>query len=239
VSGELVLPERGALAARTPAEVKAWAENVQEMRRAVLVEDVDYGVIPGTDRPTLYDAGAQKMAMLAGVGFTVKCIGSTDQGVTYHATVTRPDGFVLAESDGYAGFDEERFYQSAEHLRAKAERRERAYAAKDRRPVVVSKFAAEAFTDYRVPWNTLIKMAQKRARVGAISAALALGGLFEVADPGEDGADPDTGEIPRPIQPEASAAGAAVPDSRRSVERRRRPDDVPPELYDNLPEANR
>jgi hypothetical protein len=48
-------------------------------------------------------------------------------------------------------------------------------------------------------------------------------------------ANPDTGEIPRPAP--ASAAGAVVPGPRRPVERRRRRDEVPLEVYDNLPEA--
>jgi hypothetical protein len=70
--------------------------------------------------------------------------------------------------------------------------------------------------------------------VAGVKAALGLSGLF--ADLERDDA---RAKAPRPLQPEASAAGATAPGSRRPVERGRRPDDVPHEVYDNLPEANR
>ena len=199
------------------------------------MQDVDYGQIPGTDGLTLYDPGAQKMALLAGVGVRVQFIGRDDQGVTYHCTVTRPGSdVVMAECDGYAGYDEDRYYKPVEVVRAKAERDERRWAAQDKRPVKPEKWANVA--EYRAPWNTLLKMAQKRARVGAISAALALGGLFNV-EADDAGADQETGEIPGPPANAARDAGAPAPGSRRPVERGRRPEAVPVEVYDNLPEA--
>ena len=53
-------------------------------------------------------------------------------GVTYRCTVTKdmPDGrkVIVATCEGYAGYDEDRFYLTAEDARRKAEEKERANA---------------------------------------------------------------------------------------------------------------
>lgn len=83
---------------------------------------------------------------------------------------------VIATCEGYAGYDEDRYYISGEAARAKAEARERSYARKDQRSPNPSKW--ESAAEYRAPWNTVIKMAQKRALVGAAIVATAASGLF-------------------------------------------------------------
>lgn len=45
------------------AEVTQHAIAVQEVMQAVMKKDVHYGVIPFTDKPTLYKAGAEKLCM--------------------------------------------------------------------------------------------------------------------------------------------------------------------------------
>jgi len=120
---------------RTPASIKAWIDQVQEMRRSVLEPDVDFMWIPGTPKPSLLQPGAEKFLLLSGLGFEIERVERTPEGVTYRATIPG-----RAACDGYAGRDEP-------NLR-------------------------------RAPWNTIVKMAQKRAKVGAISSALALSGLF-------------------------------------------------------------
>lgn len=121
----------------TPSAVKAWMEHVTEMRRAVLVEGVDYMKIPGTPKPCLLQPGAEKLLLLSGLGFHMTRTETTPDGVYYRCVV---DG--RAECEGYAGRDERNFKTA--------------------------------------PWNTIVKMAQKRAKVGAISSALALSGLFTI-----------------------------------------------------------
>ena len=82
-----------------------------------------------------------------------------------------PDGrsVVVATCDGYAGYDEDRFFTSAEQAEAK----ERANAARYNRAVNTSKFA-----EYRAPCNSVIKMSQKRAMVGAALQATSASSLF-------------------------------------------------------------
>ena len=86
----------------------------------------------------------------------------------------------IATCDGYAGYDEDKFYQPAEVAQAKAEAKERHWAEKDHRVASPAKW--RHITEYRAPWNTVIKMAQKRAIVGAVINATAAGGLFTSDD---------------------------------------------------------
>src|SRR6202030_879325 len=100
---------------------------------------------------------------------------------TYRCTVTKRlgDGRIVPVTtcEGYAGYDEAKFYQPVtDAARHKAEARERGWAAKDRRPADPTKW--NNHTEYRAPWNTIIKMAQKRAIVGAVIDATAAAGLF-------------------------------------------------------------
>jgi len=158
--------------AYSPQQTGQWMAKLQEYRRAVLVEGPDYGTIGGIERPTLLKPGAEKLLLAAGLGFTIHKVDDEDsrthQGVTYRCTIRRGDQ-IVAECDGYAGYDESRYYTSA----ADAEAKERGNAAKYQRPVNKAKFV-----EYRAPWNTVMKMSQKRALVGATLNALAASGIF-------------------------------------------------------------
>ena len=163
-----------------PAEARALDDALRENMRAVLREGVDYGVIPGTgNKPALLKPGAEKLLQWFGFGHAMERteIDTDDSGhrlgATYRCTVTKglPDGrqAVIGMCEGYAGYDEDRFYTSAEQAEAK----ERANAARYKRSVNTSKF-----TSYRAPWNSVIKMAQKRAMVGAALQATSASSLF-------------------------------------------------------------
>ena len=102
VTGELSHPP----ARRTPAEAAAWAGWVREMKQAVLVDQVDYGTIPGTKKPTLWKSGAEALLLAAGYGSTMERLDDTTsqvhEGITYRCTVLDGDR-VRATCDGYAG----------------------------------------------------------------------------------------------------------------------------------------
>ena len=171
-------------ARRTPAEAAAWAGWVREMKRAVLVDQVDYGTIPGTAKPTLWKSGAEALLLAAGYGATMERLDDTasqlHEGITYRCTVLDGDT-VRATCDGYAGYDETRFHYP-----------------KGR----------------RADWNTVVKMAQKRAYVGAVLNACAASGLF-VADLDDDPRTPPPGPdqaVSRDEQGVLYAAVEALPD---------------------------
>jgi hypothetical protein len=159
--------------AMTPAQAQQWAHDVAEMKRSVLRDGADFMVIPGTDKPSLLQPGAEILLLAAGFGFTNNAVQDdayrAHEGVTYQCVVTAPDGTVKASCDGYAGYDESRFFTSEAESRAKEE----FWARKDGRPVNERKIA-----EYRAPWNSVIKMAQKRALVGATKSATASSGIF-------------------------------------------------------------
>ena len=174
------------------------------MRRAILQDGTDYSVIPGTQKPTLLKPGAEKLLMAAGLGFTIERIPEpgTDarQGVTYRTTIRRGDD-IVAQCDGYAGYDEDRFYQASAQRRIEAERRERSNAAKYQRAVNSKKWEDLPEEDYCAPWNSVMKMAEKRSLVGAVLNALAASGLFtQDLEDMPDGGDLswDVGELLRP-----------------------------------------
>jgi len=173
VTGEIVRLEAGRLSPEATKERAAW---VRAVTKAALTEHVDYGIIPGTDRPALLKPGAEMLLLAAGLGFTITKIDDVDsrehRGVTYRCRVHRGE-FAVAECDGYAGYDESRYYRSAED----SERLERARAKQDRRPP-----REDRYVEYRAPWNTLVKMSQKRALVGAALNAVAGSGLFTQID---------------------------------------------------------
>lgn len=175
VTGEVlpVVHQRFALSAY---EAKQWADGVRDLRQAVLRDGTDYAIIPGTTKPTLLKPGAEMLLLAAGFGSSTSQVRiDTDEdgkrlGVYYKTVIHRAHtGDVVAECEAYAGYDEDRFYQSA----AAAEQKERANATKYKRSPNTSKFV-----EFRAPWNSVIKMCQKRSFVGAVLNATASSGLF-------------------------------------------------------------
>lgn len=179
----------------TPEAARALDENLRRCTKAVLRDGTDYGAIPGTrERKFLFKPGAEKLLQWFGLAYSMHCIDTQHdddgrrQGVTYRCTVAKrlPDGTAaeIATCEGYAGYDEEKFYQSAEQAQRKAEANERHWAAIDKRPANPTKW--KTLGEYRAPWNTVVKMAQKRALVGATINATAAGGLFAEEDNSSD-----------------------------------------------------
>jgi hypothetical protein len=138
------------------------------MQRSVLVQGVDYDVIPGTGtKPTLLKPGAERLMQVFGLGHEM-VRGEVDPdpegghwGVWYTCRVTKTllDGreIVVSSCEAYASYDEDKFWD------AKWE------GPKGNRKKVGMK---------KSPWNTVAKMAQKRALVGACLTATATSGLF-------------------------------------------------------------
>jgi hypothetical protein len=182
VTGELV-PRPEPVKQLTPTEARAQADWVREMQRAVLTEGEDYGVIPGTERPTLFKSGAEMLLLAAGLGFNQIRVDDNDarehRGVTYRCEIHRGD-ILAAVCEAYAGYDEYRFKKGG----------------------------------YTAPWNTLLKMAQKRALVGATLNAVAASGLF-VAD-AEDTDQPNRAaanrgdQAPPPCNEDAAAPSGSA-----------------------------
>jgi len=215
-------------------DAKALDDQLRAMQLAVLRPKVDFDTIPGMgDKPTLLKPGAEKLIQWFGFGSrSVEIKTELDDperpsgvadtarrvGVTYRTDITKTipgvGEILVARCEGYAGYDEDRFFQTAEQARAKAEASERRWAKADGRQPRTWKW--ENATGHRAPWNTLIKMAQKRSYVGAAIDATAAAGLFtqdleDMPQPaaGNDAAAPpdDMWENSTPAQPRQGRAG--------------------------------
>lgn len=134
----------------TPEQARSLVDGVAEIARSIMVEGTDYGVIPGTPKPSLWKPGAEKLLGYFGFGHHFADNPEIERdangefiGVTYRCIVTKAMGgesVVVASCDGYAGRDENGKKNN--------------------------------------PRNTVVKMAQKRALVGACLQATATSGLF-------------------------------------------------------------
>lgn len=123
---------------------------LKEFVQSQMVSNVDFGVIPGTPKPSLYQPGAQKLAQLFGLG--VRFINKEKEVnlhenfamFTYTAEVYHlRSGTVIAQCEGSCNSQEKKY-------------RTRTYnGAKEETPI-------------GDVMNTLMKMAQKRAYVGGI-----------------------------------------------------------------------
>lgn len=82
---------------------------------SVLKKDLDYGVIPGTAKPSLYKPGAEKLRFVYGLGIEFETIESTVDVATmyvnfsYRCTVRSRTGQILAQCEGNCNSEEAKF----------------------------------------------------------------------------------------------------------------------------------
>lgn len=169
-------------------EMREQVQLVHRFFQEVMVENQDYGVIPGTDKPTLLKPGAEKLCEFYGFAPTVREVQEdSDRETGYYrarvvlALVQRSTGQTVAEGVGEANTYEGRYrwrwvpdFKIPKDLDVsgfKADRR------KNRN--------GEWYTSYRLEnedpwalWNTVLKMAKKRALVDAALSATRSSGLF-------------------------------------------------------------
>lgn len=155
----------------------------QENQRKMLKEfvsgqlrsNIDYGVVPGTKKPSLLKPGAEKIRGLFGLNIKLDCTSKELDRTgnfamfTYKAQVYRGDNLV-AECEGSANSQEQKYKErTVWRWSDKAKKKE---AIKEDTPVCDI-------------LNTLQKMAQKRAYVGAVILAVGASDFFsqDIDDP--------------------------------------------------------
>lgn len=126
---------------------------LKEFVRAQMVESVDYGIIPGTKTQSLFQPGAQKLAKIFGLGVRI---------------VNRD-----REIDPHANFAMFSYTQEAYHLRSGKTIAQCEGSANSHEKKYRTRFSngAKEETPIGDIMNTLMKMAQKRAYVGAVIQA--------------------------------------------------------------------
>lgn len=158
---------------------------VQEFFNRVMVKDQDYGVIPGTDKPALLKPGAEKLCELYGYAPMVKHVDEERDIQTgfYHCRVTvalvsKKTGESVAEGTGSANTHESRY-------RWRWVWADKVPAGLDKAHLTSRTVGRNNSTQYRLEnddpwslWNTVLKMAKKRALVDVTLSATRSSGLF-------------------------------------------------------------
>jgi len=166
------------------AEIIGHVAMVQEVMRAVMKQDVHYGIIPGTDKPTLLKAGAEVLCMAFRIAdsYEVEDL-STEYTVRYRVTCTgthQVTGHVLGTGMGEASSGEEKYKwrkaNSPQEFEATPPnlRREKHIKPRNGNAYVIQQVRTEP-ADLA---NTVLKMANKRAKMAMVLNVTAASDCF-------------------------------------------------------------
>jgi hypothetical protein len=97
------------------SEAQSWYNEFVTFSKSILKMDLDYGVIPGTPKPTLYKPGAEKLRLVYGLSSEQDCIEKMMDldrpylDYTYRCTIKTKQGQILAQCDGSCNSMENKF----------------------------------------------------------------------------------------------------------------------------------
>lgn len=243
MSQELATVENKEGAPLTAQEIKAQVQLIQEVMQAVMQEGYHYGVIPGTEKPTLLKPGAEKLTMTFRLAPMLHVesreLGDGHREYQVRCTLVHiPTGRIFGEGVGLCSTLENRYrYRYAERvcphcgkptiIKGRAEygggwlcfQRKGGCGAKfgEQDPAIVHQQAGRVENlDLADTYNTVLKMAKKRALIDATLTATAASDIFtqdledftpEAADAAKSGAQaPQAAPAPasKPAQPAAT-----------------------------------
>lgn len=167
----------------TVAEMQHRIQELQAFVKSQMVKDVDFGVIPGTKKPTLYKPGAEKLAAMYGFAQHVEVtqkVEDWDREFFHYEVrvelINKRTGVIEAQGVGSANSRETRYrwrWVPEKDVPQGVDK-----AAMVRR---AGKFGPLYRVDNENPAdvvNTCLKMAKKRALVDAVLSATRSSGLF-------------------------------------------------------------
>lgn len=176
---------------RSLIEMKSKIDAVQKFVKEVMKEDLDYGVIPSTESRTLFQPGADKLNALYGFARHITAKEENKDFKSGHYDVTiriqlrhRDTGLVVGEGEGFCATYESKYrYRWVYKSDIPKGVDEASLVSK----TFTRKKDGKEFTKYRLEnpdlfdvWNTVLKMAIKRAYVSATLAATGLSGIFQM-----------------------------------------------------------
>ena len=193
-----VAPEIGA------TELVARMNVIREASEQAMEENVDFGRIPGTDKPTLLKPGAEKLGVL--FQLDIQIANEKTWGPGDHLTVVSKATVYHAPSGSRLGFGEgicttrERKYGVRQGMptcpncgkqnirKSKNPNPQESFYCWAKKGGCGANFPEGQFTDADFEeienpdlpdtWNTVVKMAEKRARVDAVLAVTGASALF-------------------------------------------------------------
>ena len=202
---EVSVPERSlpALARQNPQALAMRLSDMKENRRLtqqffkeVMEDGVDFGTIPGTDKPTLYKPGAEGLCELYGYAPTYNTSETSDMATGFLRVVVtctlvqRGTGEVVAQGLGECNTREARYFYrwmsesqlrkipDLYNIRDSFKKEERAGKDKKTGREWKAIYYRTENDDLFTLWNTVLKMAKKRAHVDATLSATRSSGLF-------------------------------------------------------------
>lgn len=166
-----------------PAEALKRVQELQAFVKEVMVPDVDFGTIPGTQKPTLYQQGAQKLSEVYGFSWRFEDLPGSIQDWTAPLFVFRKrcvltlrrDGRYVGDGIGSCNSKEDRYaWRWVFDIPAGIDK-----------ATLKTRKTRNGGTMYRLPnediyslVNTIEKMACKRAFVMAVLGATRSSGIF-------------------------------------------------------------
>jgi hypothetical protein len=166
------------------ADIIAHIATVQEVMRAVMKPDVHYGTIPGTPNPTLYKQGAEVLCMVFRItdSYQVEDL-STEDVVRYRVTCTgnhQINGVVLGTGMGEASSGEEKYkWRKAICKEEFDETPSNMRRVKHSRGKGGTTYKQEQIRTGNADLaNTILKMANKRAKIAMTINVTACGDMF-------------------------------------------------------------
>lgn len=176
------LPRQGLVQSQgrlSASEVVQHAMVVQEVMRAVMKQDVHYGTIPGTPKPTLYQPGADVLCMTFRIApeFEEKDLSTAD-AIRYRITckgVHQTSGIVLGSGIGEASSGEDKY----KWRKAVSDKEFDATPPALRRVKFGRSYETKQVrTEPADLANTVLKMAAKRAKIAMVLNVTAASDMF-------------------------------------------------------------
>lgn len=204
-----------------PEQLQARLKLIQDVMRNVMREGEDYGKLPGTPKPMLFKAGAEKLLVTFRLAARVPVVEdlSTDDSVRYRLNVPieTMEGVCLGVGIGECSSDEVKYkwrkpvQGSKEWEETPIDRRrevwKRDYGKVERQKQVRTEPADIA--------NTVLKMAHKRAFVGGTILATGASSIFgqDVEDLPEEVREglADESRASAPQEPQRKSASPVAP----------------------------
>lgn len=192
------------------AELVKRLDTIREAAETAMTDGVDFGKVPGTDKPTLLKPGAEKLGVLFQLDIQLhneKIWAGDHLTVNSKATVFHaPTGARLGSGEGMCTTREKKYAKRRQNLKCPecgkeavllSKKPDEGYFCWRKKDGCGAQFPRddERLTgqvvgeidnpDLADTWNTVLKMAEKRARVDAVLAVTGASALF-VQDMDED-----------------------------------------------------
>jgi hypothetical protein len=174
---------------QTAQEIRETVNRIQEIMKHVMKKDTHYGVIPGTDKPTLYKPGAEKLLSTFHISVQPKVDDlSTDTEIRYRVQcegLHMGTGILVGVGVGECSTGEEKYKWRAavcddEYEDTDTTRRRIKYGWKwgQQQGEKITTRIKQVRRDPSDLANTVLKMAKKRAEVDLCLTALAASDIF-------------------------------------------------------------